>query len=90
MEWRLAAVCDPQVMWEGLSSDSPLYADLVDEAGPCGGREERAGAVRRAFACWGGGYVVDLYLPKYSGHQGEAKSDMTRAQNGLVSSGDPI
>jgi len=57
LEWRLAAVCDSQVRWEGLSKVSPLHAVPVDEAGLIGGREERAGAVCGAFACWCGVYV---------------------------------
>ena len=54
MEWRLAAGSDPQVTWEGLSLDSPLNTMPLGEAGLSGGCEERARAVRGAFACWGG------------------------------------
>ena len=57
---------DPQAVREGLSLDSPARTIHVGEAGPGGGREERAAAARNDFVCgFGGGGVCWYFTPKY-------------------------
>ena len=57
---------DPQAVREGLTLDSPAHTIHVGEAGPGGGREERAAAARNDFVCGfvGGGWGMLVFHPE--------------------------